>query len=200
MSAMVVTASEGKYQKALSQSQTFWYLTVRAHHETAIFRLCRAYDQDSDALALKGFLETIKAQPNFLPKPKLFHRVDPKQLGEDLAWASFKTNKLVKHLMMWRHKVYSHRDVGKTLSGTMADEFPLREEEVRLLLSRGLDIVNRYNGIFFAAHFAREILALDDYERVLRIVEDQIEVWEARVKAETQQALREAQGDSEPSS
>ena len=115
----LVAANEGTYAKALSQSQTFWSLTYDAHFETAIFRLCRAYDQDSDALALKGFLETIKASPAFLPKPQMFHHVDAGQLDADLAWAGESTNLVVKHLMMWRHKVYAHRDIRKTVSGDL---------------------------------------------------------------------------------
>jgi hypothetical protein len=57
----LLEAKEGTYTRALSQSQTFWSLTYRAHFETAVFRLCRAYDQDPDALALPAFLQLVKA-------------------------------------------------------------------------------------------------------------------------------------------
>jgi HEPN superfamily AbiU2-like protein len=69
----LMAAKEGPYTKALSQSQTFWSLTYGAHYDAAVFRLCRAYDQDLDALALLDFLETIKAKPSFLPAPQPFN-------------------------------------------------------------------------------------------------------------------------------
>ncbi len=188
----LLDAKEGAYAKALSQSQTFWSLTYGAHFETAVFRLCRAYDQDSDALALKGFLETIRANPGFLPKPQMFQRLDHKQLNTDLEWVSQDTNQVVKHLMMWRHKVYAHRDIRKTVSGDLAADYPVTDDDVAKLLEHGFSIVNRYNAVFFSSHFAREILGLEDYQKVLRILQDRVEIWEAQFEAERQRAIREA--------
>jgi hypothetical protein len=187
----LLAAREGAYSKALSQSQTFWSLTYDAHFETAVFRLCRAYDQDSDALALKGFLEAIRANPGFLPTPQVFQRLDQKQLDADLEWVSQDTNQVVKHLMMWRHKVYAHRDIRKTVSGDLAADYPVTHDDVANLLEQGFSIVNRYNAVFFRSHFAREILGLEDYQKVLRILQDRVEMWEAQFEAERQRAARE---------
>ena len=58
----LMRAKEGPFTKAVSGSQTFWGLTYGAHLETALFRLCRAYDQDADALTLRTLMETIRLQ------------------------------------------------------------------------------------------------------------------------------------------
>ena len=188
----LLAAKEGAYAKALSQSQTFWSLTYGAHFETAVFRLCRAYDQDSEALALKGFLETIKTNPAFLPKAQLFHRIDPIQLDADLAWVSEDTNQVVRHLMRWRHKVYAHSDIRQTVAGDLEATHPVTHDDVENLLGKGFEIVNRYSGVFFASSVLREILGLEDYEKVLRAVQDRAERYEAQLEAEIQRARRQA--------
>jgi hypothetical protein len=125
----------------------------------------------------------------------MFHHVDVTQLDADLAWVSENTNLVVKHLMMWRHKVYAHRDIRKTVSGDLAATYPVTHDDVAKLLESGFDIVNRYNGVFFATHFMREILGLEDYDKVLRILQDRVEMWEAQLEAERQRAIRETEED-----
>jgi hypothetical protein len=188
----LLAAKEGTYTKALSQSQTFWSLTYGAHFDAAVFRLCRAYDQGKGALTLKTLLEIIKARPAFLPPPALLNVLDEKQLDEDLAWVDLRKNKVVKHLMIWRHKFYAHRDLAKTLTGRLAEEYPVTDDEVAKLLENGFNMLNRYNAVFFGAHFAREVHGLDDYEKVLKILQERVELWEAQLQAEVQRARREA--------
>jgi hypothetical protein len=184
----LIAAKEGAYTKALSQSQTFWSLTFGAHFETAVFRLCRVYDQDSDALALKGFLETVRAAPAFLPSPPMFQRLDQTQVNADLEWVTQDTNQTVKNLTMWRHKEFAHRDVRKAVNSDLAVEYPITYDDVAKLLERGFDIVNRYNALFFSTHFMREIMGLEDYERVLRTLQDRVELWETQLEAEKRPA------------
>ncbi|HKV98831.1 MAG TPA: hypothetical protein VJN96_03345 [Vicinamibacterales bacterium] len=174
-------AREEEFERALSQSQTFWFLTLRAHLETAVFRLGRAYDQNPNNLGLKGFLEIVKAPPDFL-KPTEFYRLDPVRLESEREWVSRDTNRLVRHLMKWRHKVYAHRDVQVTVSGDLARSYPITFDEVGELLRRGFDIVNHYNGVFLGAHFSRQILALDDYSKLLKTIEADLAAREARLE------------------
>jgi hypothetical protein len=194
----LAAAVTGAYGKALSQSPTFWPLTQHAHYDAAIFRLCRIYDQDSDNLALRGFLETVDACPAFLPEPTGFQRVNAEHLQADLDWAR-DTNPLVHHLMMWRHKEFAHRDIRARLSGFLNDH-PVGFDDIEQLLTRGFDIMNRYSVIFFNTAFMRDMLGLDDYERVLRVVDENIASHERQLDDQIERARRESQdsGDSDP--
>jgi hypothetical protein len=49
--------------------------------------------------------------------------------------------------------------------------------------------------VFFSSHFAREILGLEDYQKVFRILQDRVEMWESQFEAERQRAIREADKD-----
>ncbi|MEP7310260.1 MAG: hypothetical protein ABJA98_32555 [Acidobacteriota bacterium] len=187
----LLEARDGAFTKALSQSQTFWSMTYGAHFETAVFRLCRAYDQDLEVLALSAFLETIKAQPSFLLSSQMLQTCDQTQLAADLEWVSADKNPVVKNLMMWRHKVYAHRDVRKTVSGDIAAQYPISHTDMSNLLENGFDIVNRYNGVFFGGCFAREVHGLEDYENVLRTLQDSVEAIEAQFAAQMEQLKRE---------
>jgi hypothetical protein len=114
-------------------------------------------------------------------------------LDADLNWSTEDTNPLVKHLMMWRHKVFAHRDVKKTLAGNLAEQYPVTYDDVAALLERGFEIMNRYYGVFFSTYFSREVHSLGDYEKLLRTLQDRVELWEAKFEAERQRAMRESQ-------
>ena len=49
-----------KYAREFNQARTFWGLTVSAHLDAAVFRLCKIYDQHRDGLNLRSFLETVQ--------------------------------------------------------------------------------------------------------------------------------------------
>jgi AbiU2 len=190
----LLAAKEGAYTKALSQSQTFWSLTYGAHFDAAVFRLCRAYDQNPTNLALVGLLEAIDSRSPFLPQPAGFNTLDLSQLANDMNWVREESNSVVRHLMMWRHKVYAHRDVRKTIGRDLAETHPVTHADVTALLERGFEIVNRYNRVLFANSFSREVTGLADYEKVLRTLQDRVELREAQFQAEVERAKREANG------
>ena len=52
--------ASGRYQREFRQSRAFWSLTLQAHFDAALFRLCRIFDQHPDGLNLRNFLETIQ--------------------------------------------------------------------------------------------------------------------------------------------
>jgi hypothetical protein len=66
--------------------------------------------------------------------------------------------------------------------------------DVTALLDTGFQIANRYNVVFFGSSFGREIMGLGDHEKVLRTLQDRVELWEARFQAEVERAKREANG------
>lgn len=183
----LIAAQRGPFTKALSQSQTFWSLTYGAHLETAVFRLCRAYDQGTDPLTLRTLIQTIKLRPAFLPVPS--PPLDDAELDATLASVSHETSRAVKHLMMWRHKFYAHRDAEKIIGErTLSDEFPITYDDVDALLENGFNIVNRYSVAFFDSSYLRKIVGADDYLKVLRTLQDHEEAVEAKLREEMPRA------------
>jgi AbiU2 len=182
----LIAAKEGEYAKAVSQSQTFWSLVYGANLDATVFRLCRVYDQEKGALTLRTLLETIKARPDYLPKPS--PQLDEAKLDAALKWAHKDSNPVVKNLMIWRHKVYAHRDVEKALVGGLAEAYPVTHDDIQALLDQGFDIVNGYNAVFFRSSFARDVAGLNDYVKVLRTLQSDVE----RMKADFQEQVKRA--------
>src|SRR5579872_3119471 len=83
------------------------------------------------------------------------------------------------------------------VQNALADTYPVTHDDVWRLLENGFEIVNRYNGVFFSTHFMREILGLDDYEKVLRILQDRVEMREAQLEVERQRAIRDVERSEE---
>lgn len=179
----LMTAKQGTYTKAVSQSQTFWSLVYGGLHEATLFRLCRAYDQHDGALTMRTLLETIRLNPAFLPTTA--DPVDEAQLLKDLESVSHETSRTVKHLMMWRHKLFAHRDAEKIVSDrTLSDDYPITYDEVDALLNNGFRIVNRYSVAFFNTSSLPAIIGADDYLKVLKTLQEDVEDYEARLLEE----------------
>lgn len=47
-----LSSATAKFEREMSQSLTFWSLTLAAHDEAVLFRLARLYDQEKRALSL----------------------------------------------------------------------------------------------------------------------------------------------------
>lgn len=183
----LMAAKQGAYTKAVSQSPTFWSLVYGGLQEATLFRLCRAYDQHDGALTLRTLLETIRMRPAFLPAPG--DPIDEAHLQRDLASVSHEASRPVKHLMMWRHKLFAHRDAEKIVSErTLGDDYPITYDEIGTLLDNGFGIVNRYSVTFFRTSNLAKIVGADDYLKVLRTLQDDVEVYEARVQDDIRRA------------
>ena len=86
---------------------------------------------------------------------------------------------MVEHLMMWRHKVYAHKDSGKVISSRrLSDEYPITYNDVDALLSKGFDIVNRFSVAFFSRSYKPPIVGGDDYLKVLETLQQHAEAAE----------------------
>lgn len=183
----LMAAKQGAFTKAVSQSPTFWSLVYGGLQETTLFRLCRAYDQHDGALTLRTVLETISLRPAFLPAPA--NPLDERQLQTDLDSVSHETSRPVKHLMMWRHKLFAHRDAEKVVSERiLGDDYPISYDEIGVLLDNGFGIVNRYSVAFFRTSNLPRIVGADDYLEVLRTLQDDVEAYEARVQDDIRRA------------
>lgn len=69
----------------LGQSNTFWQLTLKAHHETAIGCLIRAFDQEPGALHLRNWLETIRANLHLFSESEFRTRLKDNPFVDSLA-------------------------------------------------------------------------------------------------------------------
>ena len=68
-------ASE-EYATELAQSPTFWGLTLRAHMDAVLLRLCRAYDTyEHTALNLRNLLDTIQEHLSIFDEPNFRQRL-----------------------------------------------------------------------------------------------------------------------------
>ena len=76
---------------------------------------------------------------------------------------------------MWRDKVFAHRDIRKTLSGGIAKEYPIPEQELDALVERGFGIAQHYYGLYFQVHYGSQWSGLDDFERTLRPLQQTLE-------------------------
>ena len=194
-------AARAEYAQVFDQSQTFWYLTHRAHIDAALHRLYRAYDRDSRSLSLLSLLNLISDNLLYFDEPEFRKRLkdnpfvdslaetarrpDLTQLEHDKSLVNADTNPLVKNLRMWRHKAGAHRDAKTLLKDvSLSDEYPLSFTDIQTLLDDGVRIVNHYSYLFIAGVHADRILGHDDYLNVLRTVQAQLDAHDARRQEE----------------
>jgi hypothetical protein len=106
--------------REFSQSNTFWSLTFDSLRDALMFRLCRAFDQESKSLNLFNLLTTIKTNVHFFEENHFRGRLKDNafveslaeddripiesQLDKDILFASDQ-NYLVKKLMIWRNNI-----------------------------------------------------------------------------------------------
>jgi HEPN superfamily AbiU2-like protein len=201
-------AARGEFAQAFNQSQTFWYLTRRAHLDATLQRLCKAYDQHKTSLNLRNLLDTIEANLPVFDEAEFRERLkdnpfvdalaqdvrrpDAAQLRADKQLVSQDTDARVKNLMMWRHLFVAHRDPGKVLKGVvLAEQYPLSFTAIQSLLDDGRTIVNRYSSLFIATTHAGSIVGHDDYLTILKAVQTDLEQQEARLQEQLAQLAGE---------
>ncbi|MCU1314918.1 MAG: hypothetical protein JWN63_240 [Candidatus Acidoferrum typicum] len=198
----LIAAYEQEFGTELRQSWTFWSLTIQGHLDSAVFRLCRIYDQDDKNLGLRGLLETIRSNPHLFSKEHFSKRMqgrpaaeelvadlaqlDHKELERDLAYVSRSSNPLVDRLIDVRHNYYSHRNARDVVEDReVAEAHPHMREEVGELLRGGMGIVNRYSMLFHAQSWSTQIVGRDDFYYVLRSIRQSLEAHRAEIERKT---------------
>ena len=198
-----LAAAMPDYVAEFSQSWTFWSLTLGAHMDAVILRLCKAYDQyggDNPSLNLRSLLGTIKANLHLFDEPNFRERLKDSAFVDSLAADARRPNLAeiekdlesvsngnpqVKRLTIWRNNYYAHRSRTSALDpAAFARENPLQFPEIEALLSNGVTIVNRYSHLFIAAVHSTGIVGRDDYMSVLKSVRKDLEAQEAHVQAQ----------------
>jgi len=164
-------ARKSSHSKAFINAPTFWCLVLGSLQDAALQGLARAYDQRdrTDVLTLKHMLDTIQSEPHFLMNGIA---IDRNQLEKDLRFVSRRTNASVKHLMLWRNKLFAHRNADKLLTGRiLSTDHPLTWKEIGTLSETGFAIVNRYSDLLFATVTTRNTDGDDDYLGVLSLLQ-----------------------------
>lgn len=175
----------------IQQSNTFWSLTITAHINVSILAMCRVFDQEKSALHLLGLLQLIERNLPLFDKAQFRERLrdnpfvaslalsarhpDATQLARDIALCS-KQDPLVKRLVTHRHNAVAHLSQKRHLNSTP----PRSDEEItnadfESLLSRGVEIVNRYSSLFGAEHFSTQVIGHDDYQTVFLWIQQRVE-------------------------
>lgn len=188
----LIQAHQEDRARAMQESWTFWSLTIQAQLDSAIFRLCRIYDQKPNNLGLPGFLDTVKCNLHLFSNTRFaerlqgrdhaqsliehFEPLNASQLEADIAYVLRDSNPTVDRLIDIRHNYYSHRNAKDVVADVaIAEAYPHMRDEVGELLSTGLVIVNRYALLFDANSYPGQIIGQSDYHYVLRAVQDRIE-------------------------
>ena len=195
------------FSTELNQSPAFWSLTVKSHLDVSLYRLCKVYDQHSKSLNLKNLLDTIKKNiglfdvENFRERLKKnpfveslsedFRKPSKKQLEKDLAFVSSKENPLVDTLInKWRNNLLAHIGARPIVNEqNIPDQYPLKTEDIEILLKTGMSILNKYSSLFVANTYSSQIVGHDDYKFVLKSIRENLNLIEQRFEQETRKFL-----------
>jgi len=194
----LIEAKNGEYGREISQSWTFWSLTLRSLIDATVYRICKAYDHNRDSLNLRNFLELVRERQDVFDQDKFRERLkdnpyvdslakdtrlpDAARLEADLEFVQVKSNPLVKRLVTWRDKFYAHRDPEHALDPTVFD--PLLVSDVETLVKEGMRIINHYSSLYAATTHSTLMVGRDDYLSVLKAVRERLERYEAEFQRE----------------
>lgn len=188
-----------RYWREFGLSHAFWSLTMRAHQDATLVRLCKTYSQDQRSVNLRTFLETVAANLHFFDADRFRERLrDNPEVDEllkgrrpptaarverDLITVRQASERRVRNLMMWRHKYYAHRDPTKILKGiVLSQQYPLSYTDIGWLLHNALRIVNYYSRLYAASVNMRTIVGQDDYQHVLAALRESLRARDARLR------------------
>ncbi len=187
-----------EFHKEFAQSNTFWYLTIKAIYEAYLTRLCRIFDQHSQSLNMVNLLDTIKAnlhqfeESNFRERMKGNAFVDSladvsrvptlAQIDADIEFSS-QRNEIVDKLMLWRGNVHAHKGAKVTLGkAKRVESNQIVVVEIELLLDRCFEMLNRYMSLYKATSWSRQAIGHDDYLSLLKLLRQGIEKREADIQ------------------
>jgi hypothetical protein len=175
-----------------AQSPTFWSLTLEAHWQTCIYRLCRVYDQENNSLHLKNWLLKIKENLHLFDEVEFrtrlsgnpfvdslaenLQRPDRSQLEKDISECS-DSDPQVKILTIHRNNKIAHTGARNVVAEKdIGDDHPLTLENVEELLLRAEKILNRYSSLFAANIFSTLIIGHDDFQYIISCVEKAVKM------------------------
>lgn len=174
-----------------AQSNTFWYLTRKAHVATALQGLARAFDQEQSSLHLLSWLQIIRDGQSIFEVKEFKARLrdnpfvesladtakrpDPATLDADIA-SCCSADPAVNLLVRYRGSRAAHRSKRLALEPQRTAAAPsLTDPVVEALLERARTILNRYSYMFSAATYSTSIVGGDDYKYIFSSVESAVQ-------------------------
>lgn len=173
------------------QSPTFWSSTLQGHLNSSLYALFRAYDQDTGALHLPSWLTIIEENLSLFTRASFRDRLKNNVHVATLAKATRKPNAarlakdilvcttadpIVKKLITYRSNWIAHRNATIAI-GTRGAGYQsgLTYADLRVLLRRSKEILNRYSNLFSANIYATTVVGRDDYQYLVESVQNRVE-------------------------
>lgn len=180
-----------EFPHVVAQSNTFWTTTLKSHWSTSLNMLSRAYDQQTNALHLQSFLQTIKSNLALFTDAKFRERkkdnpyvevlanesriLDLAALDADILLCS-KSDRLVETLIIYRGNAIAHRNAKNTAKGKIISEMhPLSWEEFEVLLNRAIEVLNKYSQLFEASSYSTRVVGSEDFRFIFECVNHAVE-------------------------
>jgi hypothetical protein len=179
-----------------SQSNTFWHFTLQAHLNTAIYTLCRIYDQNDTSLHLYNWLTTIRENLHLFDEDQFRERLrdnpfvdssaqhprkpPQEELDEDIRSCSNEDAR-VKALTVRRGSDIAHRSAKLVVADrSISEDYPLTYGDVDALLERARKVLNRYTDLFSAEVYSTKVIGDKDFQYVIDCVEAKVKESRAR--------------------
>ena len=183
-----INASFVEYKKEVNNSGTFWFLTRKSLYESALLRICRAYDEQKDANGLRVVLLCIQRNPQFFDldlfrvrnpnysipdnSDRMVNHPEPDQLQIDLKFVAADGG-AVRRLKRMRHEDFVHSNIDLIASGKRIDvEHLPTYGDLDELLEKGLEIGNRYLRLFRGGTWSAQMVGEDDYKIILNALRE----------------------------
>ncbi|HEY1528912.1 MAG TPA: hypothetical protein VGH51_22035 [Candidatus Angelobacter sp.] len=197
-----LSASRSEYCVEFAQANTFWSLTLEAHLDATLVRLCKSFDLHRQSLNLRTLVSTVKDNLHLFGEQDFRDRLKGNAFVDSLA-ATYRipstamiqadldfvspNNPLVRKLTVWRDKHIAHRDPSPVLNPEeLTGRYPLLFTDIDELLRGGLRIVNEYSSLFIATTHSSGMVGKDDYLTILKAVRDSLNRYEAMIEQEWQ--------------
>ena len=165
-------SSVGEFETELNESCTFWNLTFDAHRDATLFRLCRIYDQHSNALNLRNWLIAMRDNQDHFDASKPMPTTT--ELQYDIPLVS-DCDPEVKMIVRLRNNLIAHRAAKSiTCAATAASNCSPKHDDIDLLINRAREVVNKYTTYLNRESFSTTIVGHDDYRNVLESVRARI--------------------------
>ncbi|MBN1906261.1 MAG: hypothetical protein JW927_14310 [Deltaproteobacteria bacterium] len=198
-------------EEVFNESNTFWNFVFLSLDDARIIRLCRIFDQESKALNLFNFLETIQANINLFEEEHFRKRLkentfvellakenrlpDKDQLEKDIRFAC-KKNPLVKKLIRWRNTIIAHLGAKVSLGkDKILSDNPLTKEEIENLLDESFVIFNRYSSLFNASTYSRKVVGHDDFKYLLEFIKLGLKKWDEDIENQNKEINKNEQNE-----
>jgi hypothetical protein len=171
-----------EYSEEMNESSTFWFYTLRALSETAMFNLCRLYDTQKSSLSLLNLLKIIKKNLHYFSEEHFRERLKGNAFVENLSETARipnlceieldinsvnEKNAAVQKLIIWRNNLYAHKGAKTTLNNSVLQDNPLNRDEILELINNAHRIYNKYLVLFKAESWSAMFIGGDDFKHLL---------------------------------